>query len=52
MKDLPSGVILGANSNAIEGGLKLWETPETNARAEIMAPQAPSEPAKGGKLGK
>jgi len=28
MKDLPAGVILGANSNAIEGGLKLWETPE------------------------
>jgi polyphosphate glucokinase len=25
MKDLPSHVILGANSNAIDGGLKLWE---------------------------
>lgn len=28
MKDLPAGVILGANSNAIEGGLKLWDTVE------------------------
>ncbi len=25
MKDLPAHVVLGANSNAIEGGLKLWE---------------------------
>lgn len=25
MKDLPPHVILGANSNAIEGGIKLWE---------------------------
>jgi polyphosphate glucokinase len=25
MKDLPSHVILGANSNAIDGGLKLWQ---------------------------
>ncbi len=40
MKDLPAGVILGANSNAIEGGLKLWETPEVNAKAEIVVPQA------------
>ena len=27
MKELPSHVILGANSNAIEGGIKLWEQP-------------------------
>lgn len=27
MKELPSHVILGANSNAVEGGLKLWEKP-------------------------
>ena len=26
MKELPAGVILGANSNAIAGGLKLWDT--------------------------
>ena len=25
MKDLPQHVMLGANSNAIDGGLKLWE---------------------------
>lgn len=27
MKDLPANVILGANSDAIQGGLKLWEKP-------------------------
>jgi polyphosphate glucokinase len=27
MKELPEGIILGANSNAIDGGLKLWEHP-------------------------
>ena len=27
MTDLPPHVILGANSNAIEGGIKLWEQP-------------------------
>jgi polyphosphate glucokinase len=27
MKELPAHVILGANSNAIEGGIKLWEQP-------------------------
>jgi polyphosphate glucokinase len=35
MKDLPSHVILGANSNAIDGGIRLWHdglnNPETNA---------------------
>jgi polyphosphate glucokinase len=31
MKDLPKGVIVGENSNAIEGGLKLWETPVAGA---------------------
>jgi polyphosphate glucokinase len=25
MKDLPKGVIIGANSNAIAGGLRLWQ---------------------------
>jgi polyphosphate glucokinase len=29
MKDLPNHVILGANSNAIDGGLKLWEDTTT-----------------------
>jgi polyphosphate glucokinase len=27
MKDLPAHVILGANSNAIQGGIALWDTP-------------------------
>ena len=27
MKKLPEGVILGPNSNAIEGGIKLWDNP-------------------------
>jgi len=36
MGDLPAGVILGANSNAIDGGLKLWATPtKTPAKAKI-----------------
>jgi polyphosphate glucokinase len=36
MKDLPPHVILGANSNAIEGGIKLWE----NDAATITPDQA------------
>jgi polyphosphate glucokinase len=28
MKDLPAHVILGANSNAVEGGLRLWQHPD------------------------
>ena len=28
MKGLPPHVILGANSNAIEGGIRLWQAPE------------------------
>jgi polyphosphate glucokinase len=27
MTDLPPHVILGANSNAIDGGLRLWDNP-------------------------
>ena len=27
MKELPEGIILGANSNAIDGGFKLWDQP-------------------------
>jgi polyphosphate glucokinase len=30
MRDLPEGVILGANENAVLGGLKLWDTPITS----------------------
>jgi polyphosphate glucokinase len=28
MKNLPSHVIMGANSNAVEGGLRLWQNPD------------------------
>jgi polyphosphate glucokinase len=28
MKNLPAHVILGANSNAVEGGLRLWQNPD------------------------
>jgi polyphosphate glucokinase len=28
MKYLPSHVIVGANSNAIEGGIRLWQSPD------------------------
>ena len=33
MKDLPAGVILGENSNAIQGGFKLWDQPEPPPRS-------------------
>jgi polyphosphate glucokinase len=33
MSDLPSHVILGANSNAIDGGIKLWENPAQPAQS-------------------
>jgi polyphosphate glucokinase len=38
MKNLPSHVILGANTNAIDGGIKLWEDPSISARAMIRVP--------------
>jgi len=34
MKNLPDHVIIGANSNAIDGGLKLWETVDSSATAQ------------------
>jgi len=37
MKNLPNHVMLGANSNAIDGGLKLWQGPD---------PTIPASPAK------
>jgi polyphosphate glucokinase len=50
MKDLPSGVILGANSNAIEGGIKLWETPiPTPPPSPTSARSAKPKGAKRGK---
>ena len=48
MKDLPSGVILGANSNAIDGGIKLWEV----ATALAPVPIAPAAKSKEAKVGK
>ena len=30
MKQLPKGVILGANSNAIEGGIAIWKDGAVN----------------------
>ncbi|HEY5259608.1 MAG TPA: ROK family protein, partial [Rhabdochlamydiaceae bacterium] len=37
MKDLPNHVILGANSNAVAGGIKLWERPESPLRMQKKA---------------
>jgi polyphosphate glucokinase len=44
MKDLPNHVIIGANSNAIDGGLKLWQdpAPATTGRPSVKT----SSPAK------
>jgi len=42
MKKLPNHVILGSNSNAIKGGLKLWEKPMTKS-APAMAKRKLSE---------
>jgi polyphosphate glucokinase len=44
MKELPEHVILGANSNAIEGGIKLWEQPLPTSAAP--AKSAPAKSAK------
>jgi polyphosphate glucokinase len=38
MKDLPSHVILGSNSNAIDGGIKLWQDVSTSAGTPSAAP--------------
>jgi polyphosphate glucokinase len=38
MKDLPSHVILGSNSNAIDGGSKLWQDMSTPTAAPTVAP--------------
>ncbi|WP_263383874.1 ROK family protein [Granulicella arctica] len=48
MKDLPAGVVLGANSNAIEGGIKLWETPIPASTDAVQT----VDKLKGGKRGK
>jgi polyphosphate glucokinase len=38
MKELPPHVILGANSNAVAGGLKLWENPPAPPSLKKSAP--------------
>jgi polyphosphate glucokinase len=53
MKDLPPHVVLGANSNAIDGGIKLWEnasqpasTNNSPAKAAASIPQKQTIPQK------
>jgi polyphosphate glucokinase len=46
MKDLPEGVIVGANANAVAGGLKLWETPGTPPGTPQPALAAPRPPGR------
>ncbi len=41
MKDLPSHVMLGANSNAIDGGIKLWQDAAVSNSSIPMATQTP-----------
>jgi len=43
MKSLPNHVILGANTNAIDGGIKLWQN-------EPVTPKQKSVPAKSSKF--
>jgi polyphosphate glucokinase len=38
MQDLPSHVILGANSNAIDGGIKLWQDSAVPAKPATPSP--------------
>lgn len=40
MKELPSHVVLGANSNAIDGGIKLWENDSTLQSAKPVRRRA------------
>jgi polyphosphate glucokinase len=44
MKDLPSHVILGSNSNAIDGGIKLWQS-ELNSPTVISTSARIDKPA-------
>jgi polyphosphate glucokinase len=50
MKDLPDHVILGANSNAIDGGIKLWQDVSDLTTAPTTATNmAPAKTAKSAK---
>jgi polyphosphate glucokinase len=46
MKNLPANVILGANSNAIEGGIKLWESPNPST-GKVEKPTKPMPKKRG-----
>jgi polyphosphate glucokinase len=45
MKNLPPHVILGANSNAVEGGLRLWQNPDELKILVNPAKQIPPGPS-------
>jgi polyphosphate glucokinase len=42
MKSLPNHVILGANTNAIDGGIKLWQDEPTTKQASAVAKSSKS----------
>jgi polyphosphate glucokinase len=44
MKDLPSHVVLGANSNAIDGGIKLWQDISDPTAATKAVPAKNAKP--------
>jgi polyphosphate glucokinase len=44
MRGLPTHVMLGANSNAIEGGIKLWQTPAIATVPSLRNPPKASRP--------
>ena len=47
MKGLPEGVILGANVNAVQGGIRLWDSPdESTAAAKQIPPEKQAGPLK------
>ena len=57
LRDLPAGARLGANSNALVGGFRLWEIPATlrsagpAGLADLTAPDAAAQPAAATGLG-
>lgn len=50
MRDLPEGVIVGANANAVAGGIKLWETPGVPSDTPQPVPAAPRPAGKKKKI--
>jgi polyphosphate glucokinase len=45
MNHLPEGVIMGANSNAVQGGIRLWDSPNEALTAASPAPATTTKPA-------